>query len=214
MHPTLNNTILILEDHPLYAAGLKDVAEQLIPDAHVICEPTLSAGVHAVRTHQPMLVISDLHLPDAQGLTTLDVLRSVAPDVLLIGITGDMELLSRYENCSHDGTMILAKTDSVDQVFDTLLMQIQMHAQAARPCKQTSVRTNNVWTLQMPSRTLTRKQQAVLSLMGQGLSNKEIARKLQISPETVKSHAKSLYRQLGVKNRTQAAGQIRRLMRA
>lgn len=210
----MHNTILILEDHPLYAAGLKDVAEQLIPDSIVICESTLSAGVHAVREHQPVLIISDLHLPDAQGLATLDVLRSVAPDILLIGITGDMSLLSRYGNCGHEGTLILAKTDAVDRVFDTLLVQLQMHAKALKPSKETAIRTNNVWTLQMPSRTLTRKQQAVLSLMGQGLSNKEIARKLQISPETVKSHAKSLYRQLGVKNRTQAAGQIRRLMRA
>lgn len=210
----MNSTILILEDHPLYAAGLKDVAEQLMPDAKVICESTLSAGVHAVRVHQPMLIISDLHLPDAQGLTALDVLRSEAPDVLLIGITGDMALLSRYEGCGHQGTLILAKTDAVDRVFDTLLVQLEMHAEAERRCKPQAIRTNNVWTLQMPSRNLTRKQQAVLTLMGQGLSNKEIARKLQISPETVKSHAKSLYRQLGVKNRTQAAGQIRRLMRA
>jgi DNA-binding NarL/FixJ family response regulator len=52
---------------------------------------------------------------------------------------------------------------------------------------------------------LTPKQKEVLKLMGLGLSNKEIARELAVSPETIKTHAKDLFGRLGVKNRTQAA---------
>lgn len=209
----MSQSIVILEDHPLYAAGLKEVAEQLMPDSDILCESTLSAGLQRIHMHQPLLVISDLHLPGGNGIETIRMLRAAAPDPLIIGITGDVSLLDPTEGPCEDGTLILAKTDSVDDVFDSILLQLRTHANASRGYPGTGARSN-VWSIQPSGRHLTRKQQAVLSLMGQGLSNKEIARKLQISPETVKSHAKSLYRQLGVKNRTQAAGQIRRLMRA
>lgn len=209
----MSHCIVILEDHPLYAAGLKEIAEQLIPHSEVVCEASLDDGLFTIRQHRPLLVISDLHLPGGQGLETLRLLKAHAPDTLVVGITGDIQLLSSLDSASADGTLILPKTESIDKVFDAILARMQADERAAAECRMRLPRSN-VWSIDSDNRHLTRKQQAVLSLMGQGLSNKEIARRLQISPETVKSHAKSLYRQLGVKNRTQAAGQIRRLMRA
>ena len=52
---------------------------------------------------------------------------------------------------------------------------------------------------------LSQRQQDVLKLIGSGLSNKEIAQTLNIAPETVKSHAKSIFAKLEVKSRTEAA---------
>jgi ATP/maltotriose-dependent transcriptional regulator MalT len=57
------------------------------------------------------------------------------------------------------------------------------------------------------SETLTAREHDILAMIGQGLSNKHIARACEISPETVKSHVKHIFLKLAVSNRTQAVSQ-------
>jgi DNA-binding NarL/FixJ family response regulator len=59
---------------------------------------------------------------------------------------------------------------------------------------------------------LTSRQMRVLKLLAQGLSNKQIARELEISEITVKAHVSLIFRKLGVSNRTQAAIEARKLL--
>jgi LuxR family maltose regulon positive regulatory protein len=58
---------------------------------------------------------------------------------------------------------------------------------------------------------LSQRELEVLALMAAGLTNREIARRLVISPETVKKHTAAIYGKLGVKNRTEAAARAREL---
>lgn len=215
--------IIIVEDHPLFAAGLREMAEDLIPNCSVLCENSLQSALDALQNNQPRLIISDLNLGDASGFDILDTLRSRSPDSIVVGITGDCELLARQSNPAHSDDadsptgalngLLLAKTDSMEQIFQQLFSQLQVvNSDCTVPRKDRGDGTPAHRGPLPQSLTLTRKQRQVLGLISEGLSNKEIARRMLVSPETVKSHAKSLFKQLGVKNRTQAASRIKRLL--
>lgn len=62
-----------------------------------------------------------------------------------------------------------------------------------------------------PAESLSGRQRAILPLLARGLSNKEVARSLGITPETVKSHLKSIYWKLGVSRRSEAVAHGMRL---
>jgi len=65
-------------------------------------------------------------------------------------------------------------------------------------------RTGEPERIQPPSANLSARERMIVLLMGNGLSNKEIAHQLCIAPETVKSHAKSIFWKLAVRSRAQA----------
>jgi DNA-binding NarL/FixJ family response regulator len=201
--------IFILEDHPIFAAGLREMAEDLIPNCNVTWESTLEKALAGLRTNKPMLIISDLNLSDASGFGVLETLQTESPDSIVVGITGDTVLLEQYKEKQTDALFLLSKTAPIDDILKRVSGRITAH-QAANDTP--NERTASLQRFCGDPVDLTRKQKQVLQLIGEGLSNKEIARRMCVSPETVKSHAKTLFRQLGVKNRTQAAGQIKRLV--
>jgi len=64
-------TTIILEDHPMFAAGLKDLAELLLPGCKVFCTNDLQTTLSLADDIKPSLVIADLNVIDAQGITIL-----------------------------------------------------------------------------------------------------------------------------------------------
>ncbi len=200
-------TTIILEDHPMFAAGLKDLAEHLLPGGKVICTNNLQATLNLIEVLNPQLVIADLNVSDAKGLFILEKISDKTGDAIVVGFTGDDNFLNAYNNQLIQEFMILSKVEPFECVVSTL----------SRKLKQSEFLNNEVSPQldfqqlnKVAEGELTPKQKEVLKLMGLGLSNKEIARKMAVSPETIKTHAKDLFGRLGVKNRTQAASVFKR----
>jgi DNA-binding NarL/FixJ family response regulator len=206
--------VVIIEDHPLFANALCDLAKRVIPGCITCIKNRLFNAIEYTKKNSAELIITDLHLADAHGLNILYALENHNPNSLIIALTGDIDLIHAYQQQPGNKPFtILSKRESSEQLQNCIGLKLRQ--KGIIQSQTTAQQAENKLTLtdeNGSSFQLTDKQKKVLQHISEGLSNKEIAKQLSISPETVKTHAKDLYEKLNVKNRTQAANLAKELL--
>jgi DNA-binding NarL/FixJ family response regulator len=142
----------------------------------------------------PELFCLDLQLPDTLGMSGVQVLKAKYPDVPLAVVTSSSA--SEYEaRCLEAGAdAFIEKSNSPAQIIAALRSLLVTEEQAA---------IEDAATPAGPTK-LSKRQKQLILMLDQGLSNRDIAEKLDISEHTVKVHFWRLFRRLGVNSRTQA----------
>lgn len=181
---------LICDDHPLMREALAGAMRDRWPGlelAEAGDYPTAWALAEAGRD----LCVVDLGMPGAEPVEGLVGLRARAPRALILVLTGltDTALLEAVLSCGVDA--VFSKNTGPEALIDGI--------RAAAPALQ---------ALEAPP--LPPRQQEVLELLAEGLTNKEIARRLAISPATVKIHVARVTSWLGAVNRTDAVARAQR----
>ncbi len=195
--------MLIVEDHALFREALRGVAETL--GATVVIEArTFSEGRRHLSEEPSIdLVLLDLHLPDRRGLGLVRELRRQHPATPLVVISADEDPSSMREALDMGAMGYLPKSASRDVIIQALRLVlvgevfVPRHALVAIPAG----------TLAPPPEKpqLSPRQRDLAKLLSQGFSNREIARRLDITEATVKAHLTRIFQALGVTNRAQAA---------
>ena len=211
--------ILVIEDHPLFATGIKELVEFVANNTEIICVSSLEEAKERFQNSSPALIITDLRLPDCAGQPVLDTLASLWPASPLVIMSGDNQLLSTVQTGHHTTSWQISKAEGFEQTSAILLealtrvgVPVQWRPSAASNrhsiSTQSSERSNVNSGIQ-----LTQKQQQVMHYLASGMSNKEIARKLDLSPETIKTHLREIFTRMNVRNRTQAVSLYRKIPR-
>ncbi|MCQ8896850.1 response regulator transcription factor [Limnobacter humi] len=215
----VNNQILVVEDHPLFATGIKDLVEFVATNAQILCAASLDHARELLRVHQPSLIITDLRLPDAQGQQVINGLASINSDLPMVIMSGDESLLMTVQPNERAPSWTLSKAEGFEHTSALLLealtragVQVQWRPNALNN-RSSSGEHITGRSGQPHSIQLTHKQQQVMQYLASGLSNKEIARKLDLSPETIKTHLREIFTRMNVKNRTQAVSLYRKIPR-
>ncbi|HEY2682206.1 MAG TPA: response regulator transcription factor [Steroidobacteraceae bacterium] len=200
--------VLIADDHPLYCDALRAVVSQAIQGAEVHAAESQEAVLAAVRTGRFNLVLLDLNLPGAAGLSCLHALKKLATDtpIVVVSAVGDPKVM---QDTVMAGASAFIPKSAPGQVL--------IHALKVIIAGGTYMPTGVVAALRNAAQNpvngeLTLRQRRVLELLATGLSNKRIARELKISEITVKAHVSAIFRKLGVTNRTQAGLEARKLL--
>lgn len=195
--------VLLVDDHPLVLEGLRGLMESE-PGIEVVATTTDGTRVaDLARLHRPDVVVLDLELGATNGYDVLTKLRAekVPARVLVLTAYGDGESLRAALEHHADG--IALKTDSPARTIDAIRAVnsgVLVFPQAARR-----------WMRKPTDRAvagpgaLSDREREVWAHLASGLSNAAIARKLGVSPSTVKFHTQNLFQKLGVGNRTAAA---------
>ncbi len=201
--------VLIADDHPLYCDALRAVVPQACPGADIreaASQDEVLAAAAGPRAFD--LILLDLHLPGATGLSCLHALKRVAPatPIVIVSAVGDPKVM---QDAVMAGASAFIPKSASSQVLINALKVILAGG--------TYMPTGIVAALRnaensSPHNDLTLRQRRVLELLATGLSNKHIARELQISEITVKAHVSAIFRKLGVTNRMQAGLEARRLL--
>lgn len=202
--------ILIADDHPLYCDALQAVVPQACAGAD-IREATSQKKVLAAVAGAACfdLVLLDLNLPGATGLSCLHALRRLAPTtpIVVVSAVGDPKVM---QDVVMGGASAFIPKSAPSQV--------QINALRVIIAGGTYMPTGIVSALRNadpPGHSdLTLRQRRVLELLSTRLSNKRIARELDISEITVKAHVLAIFRKLGVTNRTEAGLEAQRLLDA
>ena len=197
--------VLIVDDHPLLRSGLAQLLA-LRPQLQLV--GTASDGEEATRKArelEPDLILLDLNLPDMHGLKVLQTLRDEGSDarVVIFTVSDDQGDIAAAMRLGADGYLlkdaepedIVAALDNAVRGNTTLSARIRDYVLERVPQDSTLERLDS----------LTKREQAVLDLVAQGLSNKLIARELGITEGTVKVHVKRLLAKLGMRSRVEAA---------
>ncbi|MER5877676.1 response regulator [Streptomyces sp. NPDC060235] len=204
-------TVLLVDDEPLVRAGLRAVLEAE-SDIEVVGEAADGAAViPLVRRLRPDVVAMDVRMPLLDGIeATRAVLRTVAdpPKILVVTTFENDEYVYEALRAGADG-FLLKRARPAEIVHavrlvaegESLLFPSSVR-QLAAVCGDAA--GNPAARAAMERAALTEREAEVLRLMAGGLSNAEIAARLVVGTETVKSHVSAVLAKLGARDRTQA----------
>ena len=194
---------LIVEDHALFREALRGVAETL-GATEVIEARSFGEGCRSLTAATDIdLMLLDLHLPDRRGPEIVRELRRQHPAVPIVVISADEDPGSMREALDAGAMGYIPKSASRDLIVRALGIVLMGEVFVPRHALDT-----------MPAETipqppggveLTPRQRSIADLLAQGWSNREIARRLDITEATVKAHLTRIFLALGVENRAQAA---------
>jgi NarL family two-component system response regulator LiaR len=155
---------------------------------------------------RPDVVLLDLFLPDLDGVVVLQQIRQGSPDVRVVMLTSAPDDAHLVAALRAGATSYLQKTAEIGEVLATV--RAAARGESTLPPGVTTRLLNAMRDEARqphPVDRLTPRERDVLAVLAGGRSNREIARTLRISEETVKSHLSSVLAKLGVADRTQAA---------
>lgn len=197
--------LLIVDDHEVVRLGLRNLLNN--GEITVVREAKSSAEtIETLADEVPDLVLLDIRMKGGDGLTTLGRIKLEYPDLPVL-------LLSAYDNPTYVARAVALGASGFvmkDCDRDQLVKAIRICAGGGAAWTREELRrvTGALTTPRISADTevpLTQRECEVLKQMSFGLTNKEIAKVLDISYETVKEHVQHILKKIGVTDRTQAA---------
>jgi DNA-binding NarL/FixJ family response regulator len=209
--------VMIVDDHPLFRAGLHRVLE-LEPDLEIVGEATNGQeALDKARKLKPQVILMDVNLPNLNGLQVTRELTASNEDIAVIILTAyhdDEQMLhairaggSAYFPKDVDPKELIRAIHQVREgkyvLNDAVLAKPQVANWLIHQFTQTPLAATD--DAELVFHPLSAREMEILTHITHGKSNKEIARQLGISCQTVKNHMTSILRKLAVNDRTQAA---------
>lgn len=180
-------SMLVVEDHSMVRESLVEHLRLQFAGCAVREADTLEAGCREARQHAPDIVVLDLNLRDATGLSALPAMRRASAGSRIVVLSGmvDASLASHLRELGADA--FVPKSGRRDELVQTLRRLLGAPRPAAAPA----------------GRTLTPQQLAVLELTLAGKSNKEIAQATGLSSGTVRNYLSEVFLAFDVHSRSQ-----------
>jgi two-component system, NarL family, response regulator LiaR len=194
--------VIVVDDHAVVRSGLKAFL-MVFDDLELVGEASSGQeAVQLVERVQPDVILMDLIMPDMDGAATTKVVRSRWPNVQVVALTSFRED-ELVKNALQAGAIgYLLKNVGADELADAI-----RSAHVGRPTLAPEAAQVLIQASRQPAQPrydLTEREQEVLELLAQGMSNNEIADRLVVSRSTVKFHVSSILSKLGVSSRTEA----------
>lgn len=202
--PTMT-TILIADDHPLFRDALRRAVLQILPGARLLEAEDVSGVIDLATRHQDAdLLLLDLNMPGAHGFSALAHVRSLFPALPVVVVSAREEPALMRRAIGHGAAGFIPKSAEIAVIGtalgavldgDTWLPPGVGHGGSLDPEEE---------ALAQRVAELTPQQYRVLSMVCNGLLNKQIAYELDVSEATIKAHMTAILRKLGAHSRTQA----------
>ncbi len=198
--------VFLLDDHEVVRRGVQDLLDSE-PDIQVVGDASTAAeALRRVPAVQPDVAVLDVRLPDGNGVAVCRELRSQMPglrclmltsfaddeavfDAIMAGASGyvlkqirGIDLVEAVRTVAAGGSLLDASTTS------QVLERMRSKAEAADPLS-----------------VLTDREREIVTLIGEGLTNRQIADRMFLAEKTVKNYVSVLFAKLGIERRTQAA---------
>lgn len=198
--------VYLLDDHELTRRGLRGVIEQE-PDMVIVGESNSAAeATRRIPALRPHVAILDGRLPDGSGIDVCRDVRSLDPQIkalILTSFNDDQALFSAIMAGAAGYVLKQVKgTDLVETIRKVAAGQSMLDPAVTA---QVLERVRNGPASDPALDHLTEQERRILELIGQGLTNRQIAREVSLAEKTVKNYVSSLLAKLGVSSRTQAA---------
>jgi two-component system, NarL family, response regulator LiaR len=195
--------VLLVDDHPIVRAGLRALLEAE-SDLEVVGEAgDGGCAISLARKLRPDVLLTDLLLPDLDGVAVTHSVRAEFPDTQVVVLTSVSEEDASVVRAVRAGAIgYVLKNADIDVLVHTIRSAAEGQAHLSPRAAARLIQEMRAPTSQLP---LTEREREVLREMAIGRTNKQIARCLNIAETTVKSHVRAILDKLGVQSRTQAA---------
>jgi len=199
--------ILVIDDHPLFLEGMAAVLRRFEHGVAVDTATSAESGLRAARASTYDIVLLDLALPGMDGFTALREFHRSFPSLPVVVLSATEHPEDMHRAIEFGALGFIPKSSVTGQLFHALreVLKGNVYVPAHAAVSDDRARAEfppapNASGLD----ALSLRQMDVLARLCQGLSNKQTARELELSEKTVKAHVTSIFRALGVVNRTQA----------
>jgi DNA-binding NarL/FixJ family response regulator len=212
--PTWDNDrirVLVVDDHVLYRRGLELVLAQE-PDIQIVGEA--GDGPEAVRRAEELLpdvVLMDIRMPGGSGIEACTAIKDLAPSTRIVMLTISDEESDLYEAVRAGANGYLLKDVPGEQIADGLRathagQSLIAPSMASKLLSEfAAMRRRYKERPVLPVPPLTRRELQVLRLVARGMANKDIARALTVTENTVKNHVRNILDKLQKHSRMEAA---------
>lgn len=208
--------VLVIDDHPIFRLGLRALLTQHNDSLVLVGEAADGEeGFRLAARHDPSVVVLN---PSVSGLPGMEAIRQFkhrVPNVSIIVLTAMDDEETLFYAIKYGAAAYLVKSVAPDELVrtirrvasgeylinDSVLSKPVLASRVLKSFRDLSEVDQEVETLFIP---LSAREVEVLDYIAKGNSNKEIARALSISDQTVKNHITSIMRKLAVNDRTQA----------
>lgn len=190
--------ILLLEDHPIFRFGVRQLILQRWPDADIVEAETLAAALAAARRESPLAAVVDLNLPDAEGLESVTQLRRAAPAlrILVLSLNAEAAYATRALQLGAAGYL------NKDRAAEELVTALERVSTGGRYITASlAERLADLMTgsaSQAPHEELSGQEYRVMVQLAGGKRLTEIAEYLHLSPKTVTTYRARILDKLGV----------------
>jgi DNA-binding NarL/FixJ family response regulator len=194
--------LLIADDHPLVRAALSDLLDGADDIDVVGATADGREAVEVALATSPDVVLMDLEMPELNGMDAIRALREAGSEARVVVLTtfSDRDRILGALDAGALGYLLK------DAEPEEIIRGVRAAARGESPLAPRAAHELLVERAEgKPDAELSAREQEVLALVAEGLPNKLIARRLEISEKTVKAHLTSVFAAIGVTDRTQAA---------
>lgn len=185
--------VLVLDDHEVVRRGICDILDRA-DGVEVVAEAgSVAQAVRRADAVRPDVILSDLRLPDGTGLDVIAHVRETLPGTHVVVLTSYDDDEARAAAHQAGADAFVAKTAGSAELLKAVLDS----ASGREHGQHISVGEDEL------TARLTPTERRILTAVGDGLANKEIAEQLGIAEKTVKNHVTSVLAKMGLKRRTQ-----------
>ena len=199
--------ILIADDHPLFRSALQQALTLGLGPQVRLVEAASIAELETCLSEKADwdLVLLDLNMPGAYGFSGLVLLRGQYPQVPVVMVSAqeDAAVVARAREFGASG--FIPKSSSLESIRQAVPVVLDGDTWWPEQTEQAAQVSAEAKAASAGLASLTPQQFRVLTMVCDGLLNKQIAYELSVSEATVKAHVTAIFRKLGVRTRTQAA---------
>lgn len=207
--------VMLVDDHALVRSAIRQALQA--PDIEVVGEAAdAEEALEMAPLLRPDLLLLDIDLPGLSGIEAVRELAPRLPDTKIVMLTVSTDRRDLLGAVRHGAYGYLTKDLSGEALLRAVrgirkgdLPMSRSHAATVMEHLQRSARGGSAAEGEEVDQLLSARESEVLRLLAEGLTDREIAGALAISPRTVESHVSSLLRKLGVRNRAEAAQRYR-----
>ncbi len=205
----MNERILLIDDHTLFRAGLRDLLTRR--KINVVADVGNGAdGVEIAAKEELDIVLLDMRMPQMDGISVLKIIKAAHPDLpvaMLTTSSDESDLVGALRNGAQGYLLKDMEPDDLVVALRDIISGKTVVAPDLAPVLASAVQGVNHEKVEKedPFAVLTPREFEILTLLAEGQSNKVIARNLGISDGTVKLHVKAILRKLNISSRITAA---------
>jgi DNA-binding NarL/FixJ family response regulator len=207
--------ILIADDHAMIRQGVRSLLSRN-EQWHVVGESVSGReAIEHFKQLRPDLIILDISMPDVNGM---DAARQILNDhddakIIVLSMYNDDDYISKCLEHGVRGYVVKSETgDQLEEAVETVLRGDCYFSSEVQ--KSILKRYSNTLSRKKPSENsvrLTTREVEIVQLIGEGMTNQEMADRLFISPRTVETHRANLMKKVGVKNAIELVKKVERL---
>ena len=189
--------ILLLEDHPIFRFGVRQLIAQRWPDATILEAETLAEALKLIRDHPPTVAVVDLNLPDAEGLESVLQIRRAAPQARLLVLSLNAEEAYATQAFQMGASGYLNKQRASDELLGALecILNGRRYITASLADHLADLLTGKK---SVAHAELSVQEHRVLIQLASGRRLTEIGQLMHLSPKTVTTYRARIMEKLGL----------------